>query len=75
MSIFKLPVSNVATATKAKDVTVTVVSKGPAKADGTPIQPTDITPDLIHDADPGVAALGQGRFMATNAIGLFKNAA
>ncbi len=74
MSKFKLPTSNIASATTSRGVSVTVQSSGPVKSDGTPIAPPDITPDLLHDSDPGVAGLGQGKLMATQAASAFKNA-
>lgn len=74
MSLFKLPTTNVAAATSSKGVSVTVASSGPAKADGSAITSADITPDLLHNSDPGVAALGRGKMLATQAYGVFKNA-
>lgn len=67
MSKFKQPTKTTGTGTQ-------VQSMGATKTDGTSILPSDLEPSLIHDSDPGVAALGQGKILATQSVGVFKNA-
>jgi hypothetical protein len=51
-----------------------VVSTGAVKADGTSIKASDLDKSLLHDPDPGVAALGEGKILSDQSQGVFQDA-